>query len=268
MFYWFCIVLLTRRCISFIFFRLLLSGFLNFVVAFFWLIAVLQNLLVCFWFHIRDFRFWCCSKEMAHKHTWDISFNISSFYEKLFHTVCHVHTRTWTSISCHWIIKHWYIYIRHYTDEHPHALKINFSSVNISFGPQCEALNIQTCSAPRSSEINFNVTTLILASWLLNWFNYRILLADIDQPSLKGGVYPCNWLWCISSRRGTQWCGQTRNSVIEFKGHDSARSLEEHRGPRMRPLRWRMMTKLNVVHSLLVLLYTFTLHSILIFNQL
>lgn len=143
-----------------------------------------------------------------------------------------VDPRTWTSTFLSLSNKNWYIYIRYYTDEHHHALKINFNIVNISFGPRCGALNIQSCSAPRSSEINFNVTTLILASWLLNWFNYRILLADIDQPSLKGGVYPCNWLWCISSQRGAQWCGQTRNSVMAFKGRDSAHRLEEHHGPK------------------------------------
>lgn len=88
----------------------------------------------------------------------------------------------------------------------------------MSFSVQCAALNIQTCSASQSSKINFNVTTLILARWLLNWFNYRILLTDIDQPSLKGGVYPCNWLWCISSRRGTQWCGLTRTLLSHLKG--------------------------------------------------
>lgn len=135
--------------------------------------------------------------------------------------------------SCPWNINFlsmsnkyiWYIYIRYYTDEHHRTFKINFNSVNISFGLRCGALNIQTCFAPQSSKINFNVTTLILASWLLNWFNYWILLADIDQPSLKGGVYPCNWLWCISSQRGAWQCGQTRNSVIAFKGQDSAHRL-------------------------------------------
>lgn len=231
-----------------------------------WFAVLLLNVLPYFWLVVCldcncGLIFWLTklinTQAQAWKTSiWDFSMRSSS--------LCHIHSHTWTSVPGHW--KQWCIHIRYCTDEHHHALKLNFNRVNVSFGPRCGALNIQTCSAPQSSEINFNVTTLILASWLLNWFNYRILLADIDQPSLKGGVYPCNWLWCISSRRGAQRCGQTRNSVITFKGQDwIGTQIGGTPRPQMWPLRWWMMTKLNTVHSLLVLFDMFSLHTIRIY---